>query len=263
MTEKIGLIAAMPEEIRSLIRRVGPVSRERLAGFRLYRFTCGGTEVCLIESGIGTTRAARAALALIDAATPGLVLNIGFAGAVLPGPAAGDIVLAERLLFFKEQLFSEQPGLAPALTAELAAAVERRCTGNGLRVRRGTFVTTGEIIDKRILARLLPVGAATPVLEMETAAVARVAWEKKVPFAAVRAISDGADEELDFSIADFVDREMRIRAWRVLWTLARKPRIIPQLVRLERNSRLAGENLATAVLAAIEGLRSGGNDAPT
>lgn len=262
MTEKIGLIAAMPEEIRSLIGRVGPVSRERLAGFRLYRFTSGATDICLIESGIGTARAAQAARALIDAAAPGFVLNIGFAGAVLAGPAVGDIVLAERLLFFKERQFSEQPGLTPALTAELAATVVQHCTGNELRVHRGTFVTTGEIIDKRILAELLPAGAATPVLEMETAAVARVAWERKVPFAAIRAISDGADEELDFSIADFTDREMRIRAWKVLWTLARKPRIIPQLVRLERNSRLAGENLATAVLAAIEGLRSGRNDAP-
>jgi adenosylhomocysteine nucleosidase len=255
MQEKvIGLIAAMPEEIRPLIRSVGPVTREKHAGFNLYRFRASGKDISLIESGIGATRAAQATRALIDAAAPGVLLNFGFGGAVLPGPSVGDIVVADRLLFFKERLFANQAGLAPALTDELAATLEGNCQGTGYRIHRGTFVTTGEIVGKGMLAGLLPAGTANPVLEMETTGVARVASERKVPLVAVRAISDGADEELGFPIADFTDREMRIRIGKVLWALARKPRIIPQLVRLARNSRLAGGNLATAVLAIIEGL---------
>ena len=43
MTEKtIGLIAAMPEETEPLVRRIGPVKKEMLAGFRLYRFDSHG-----------------------------------------------------------------------------------------------------------------------------------------------------------------------------------------------------------------------------
>ena len=61
-------------------------------------------------------------------------------------------------------------------------------------------------------------------------------------------------EELDFSIMELTDREMRISVRKVLWTVARKPRIIPQLVRLGKNSRLAGENLAVVVLAVLERL---------
>ena len=82
--------------------------------------------------------------------------------------------------------------------------------------------------------------ATNPVLEMETAAVAQVAHELKVPVAALRAISDGSDENLDFSIEDFADQAMRISIWKVFLTLARKPHILPQLLRLGRNSRLAG-----------------------
>jgi len=255
MPEKvIGLIAAMPEEVRPLISGVGPVKREKLAGFNVYRFHASGKEIALIESGIGATRAARATRALIDTAAPEVLLNFGFGGAVLPGPSIGDIVVADRLLFFKERLFANQAGLAPALTDELAATLDGKCPGTGYRIHRGTFITTGEIVGKGILAGLLPGGTANPVLEMETTGVARVASERNVPLVAVRAISDGADEELDFSIADFTDREMRIRVWKVLWSLARKPWIIPQLVRLGRNSRLAGGNLATAVLSIIEDL---------
>ena len=256
----IGLIAAMPGEIQPLIRRVGPVKREKLAGFNMYRFNVGGTDACLIESGIGAARAAQAGLALIEAAAPGILLNFGFAGAVLPGPAVGDIVVADRLLLFKGRLFVNQAGLATTLADELAATLEEERQGNGCRIHRGTFVTTGEIVGKRMLAGLLPAGAANPVLEMETAGVARVAHERRVPLAAFRAISDGADEELGFSITDFTDREMRIRAWKVLWTLASRPRLLPQLLRLGKNSRLAAENLATAVLAILEGYPSPAGD---
>lgn len=256
MAENIGLIAAMPEEIQPLLRLVGSVKKERLAGLTLYRLSCGGKNVALIESGIGAARAAQAARTLIEAASPDVLLNFGFGGAVTTGPTVGDVVVADRLLFFKERLFTAQAGLTPVLTEELAATLKNQCQGGDFRIQRGTFVTTGEIVAKGTLAGLLPTGAANPVLEMESAAVAQVAHERKVPFVAVRAISDGADEELGFSIADFTDREMRIRVWKVLWTLARKPQIIPQLMRLEKNSRLAGENLATAVLAAIKGLRS-------
>lgn len=253
MMGKIALIAAMPEEIHPLIRHFGRVNREKLAGFTLYRLNYNGKDISLIESGIGAARAAQAARTLLDVAAPDILLNFGFGGAVLTGPSIGDIVVAERLLFFKERLFTEQAGLASALTEKMAAALEQHFRGESYRIHRGTFVTTGEIVNKGMLAGLLPAGAENPVLEMESAAVARIAHERRVPLAAVRAISDGVDEELGFSIADFTDREMRIRVWKVLWTLARKPRIIPQLMRLEKNSRLAGENLATAVLAIIEG----------
>lgn len=255
MTKKtIGLIAAMPEEIAPLISRVGPVTREKLTGFRLYRFTSGGKDVVLIESGIGAQRAEQATRALLGVTTPDVILNFGFGGAALPGPNVGDIVLADRLLLYKDQLFTDQAGLSPVLTEELATCLDLQCRGKSFRMHRGTFVTSGEIIGKQTLAGLLPATATTPVLEMETAAVARVASERKVPLAAIRAISDGAEEELDFSIADITDREMRISVRKVLWTIARKPRIIPQLVRLGKNSRRAGENLATVVLAVLEGL---------
>jgi adenosylhomocysteine nucleosidase len=250
----IGLIAAMPEEIAPLISRVGPVTQEKLNGFRLYRFTCGDKNVVLIESGIGAQRAEQAARALLGATVPDVILNFGFGGAVLPGPNVGDIVLADRLLLYRERLFTDQTGLSPELTEELATLLELHCRGMSYRMHRGTFVTSGEIIGKQTLAGLLPLTAGTPVLEMETAAVAEVTRAQKVPLAAIRAISDGAEEDLDFSIAELTDREMRISIRKVLWTIARKPRIIPQLIRLGKNSRRAGENLAAAVLAVLERL---------
>src|SRR6516162_9522076 len=101
MPEKtIGLIAAMPEEILPFIRRIGPVKREKLAGFTIYQFHAGNKNVCLIESGIGITRAAQATRVVIDTAAPDVLLNFGFGGAILPGPTVGDVVVAEQVLLF-------------------------------------------------------------------------------------------------------------------------------------------------------------------
>ncbi len=250
----IGLIAAMPNEIRPLLRLAGPVAKEQASGFALYRFAIDDRKVILIESGMGPERAATATALLIDRAAPSVLVNFGFAGAVTAGPRVGDVIVAEHILLHRGRLFSEQPGLARELTERVVGTVGNGDRERDCRTLRGTFITAAEILQKRVLAGLLPTGTSHPVVEMESAAVARIAAREGVPLVALRAISDGAEEELGFAIDEFTDREMRIRAGKVLLTIAKKPWIIPQLVRLARNARLAGQNLALAVRDAVSTL---------
>jgi adenosylhomocysteine nucleosidase len=252
--ETIALIAAMPDETQPLLRQVGSPKKEKVGGFPLYRFSVGGRDVALIESGIGMDHAARAAGVLIEAVSPRIILNFGFCGGVTAGPEVGDIVVAERLLFFKGGNCSEQAGLASELARKLAGQLEEGCSRSAFRIHSGAFVTAGEIVEKRSLPALLPAGSANPVLEMETAAVARVAADRGIPLVALRAVSDGADEELGFTIDEFTDNDMNISAWKVLKTIVTRPRIIPQLIRLARNSDRAGKNLAVVVRTALESM---------
>ncbi|KAF0217590.1 MAG: S-adenosylhomocysteine/5'-methylthioadenosine [Geobacteraceae bacterium] len=252
--QTIGLIAAMPEEINPLLRKVGPVEKEKLAGFNLYSFSIGRRKVCLVESGMGLTRAASATHALIAKANPDIILNFGFAGAVTAGVEAGDLVVATRILLHRDRLFSEQPGIPAELAERMIETLGKSCREKTFRIYRGTCITASHITKKEEMVKLLPTGVANPVLDMETAAVARVAAKEKVPFLAVRAISDGADEELGFAIEEFTDREMNIRVWKVLMTVARKPWIVPQLLRLAKNCRVAGKNLAAALPVILENL---------
>lgn len=251
LTPTIGLIAAMPEEIAPLLRLAGPCKRERAGGFTLHRGTIGNHDVCLIQSGMGQLNAAAATRALITTARPEVIISFGFAGAIAPGPAVGDIVVAGRLLHHHDRLFAEQQGVTPEQAERLAATLAKACRDNGFHVFRGTFVTADHILTKRTLAGQLPAGAKHPVVEMETAAVARVAALAGIPLVAVRAISDGANDELGFAITEFTDREMNIRLWRVLWTILKKPWLVPQLLRLARNAKTAGKNLAVAVAATV------------
>jgi adenosylhomocysteine nucleosidase len=162
------------------------------------------------------------------------MLNFGFAGALSPGLKVGDIVSADRLLFYHDGLFSEQQWLT-LLQEPVGQQVQ------------GAFVTTSRITDKDFLAKRLPAGIRQAVVEMETAALAKVACTAGIPFMAIRAISDAADEKLGFTLDEFCDRELNVKIWRVLLTVAKKPWIIPQLVRLARHTKTAGNNLSSFV----------------
>ncbi|MBC8017320.1 MAG: phosphorylase, partial [Verrucomicrobia bacterium] len=129
-----------------------------------------------------------------------------------------------------------------------------RQTAEGRRVFGGLFASTPAIMQKSRLATLLPPDAPFPVVELESAAIAIVAVENGIPFTGIRAVSDPFDEELGFSLDEFCDERMRIRIHRVLFTVVRKPRIIPQLVRLARNSRVAAASLSQAVERFLTGM---------
>lgn len=243
----IGIVAAMREEYEHLLKRHHPFQKEVEDSFSLYRFQVSGHSVCLIESGIGSDRASEAVRLLHRHAQPDVILNIGFGGAPFPGLQAGDLVLAERLQCFRKGKVSDQPIPGTVSPSHVLASAGTSLSQCGLRIFGGSFLTTSEILGKAELRD----GLASPpphlLVEMETSGVARGMAGMGVPLIAVRSVTDDAREELLFSIADFTDSEMKVQPLKVLLALLKRPRIIPQLMRLERNSRLAAKNLAMAV----------------
>lgn len=242
----IALIAALPEEIKPFLARCGIVRKELIAHFPLYRLRIGDLDLILLQSGMGPINAEAATRALLEATSPDLIINFGLGGAVAPGPQVADLVVATRLLVSDGVTFSEQNGPDLSFADEFMAR-----TGNSY-CHRGTFITTGETMPKAALRDALPENTETPVLEMETAAIARVACEHGIPLLAIRAISDDSDEELGFTVAEFCNAELRIRPAKVLFTILKRPGIIPQLIRLARNSRQAAEALATGIINYLE-----------
>ncbi|AJE02998.1 phosphorylase family protein [Geobacter pickeringii] len=240
----IGLIAAMPDEVRPLLRRVGPVEKHREGHFTRYRFVLHDVGVTLIESGMGPLRAAQAAEALAET-SPAAIVSFGFGGAVLPGLEAGDLVVGTGCWRAVDGGLRPQGGVDRSLAAEVLDGIGASLN----RVTPGEIITSEKILTKRSFAPLLPPDLHAPVLDMETAAVAETTARYGIPLVALRAVSDGAREELSFTLDEFTDHDMNIRLTKVLATILRKPRIVPQLIRLARNTRLAGAALATAVLA--------------
>ena len=240
------LIAALPEETNTLLKRIGARRQGRLAGFPLFSGRVGGQELLLLQSGMGPKNAGAATRAILDLGSPELIINFGLGGAVAPGPQVADLVVATRLLVKDSNGFGEQAGVNQSLANAFII-----CIGNN-RCRTGTFVTAGETMPKAALRSALPAGTETPVLEMETAAIAGATGERGVPLLAIRAISDDSDEELGFTVAEFCDENLQLRPLKVFLTILKRPGIIPQLIRLAGSSSRAAETLATAIITFLE-----------
>lgn len=236
---------AMPEEIRPLLACVGRVCKGQRGGSTIYSFNIGGYQVSALLSGMGTRNGTTAAQILVAQCSPQLLINAGFAGSITGEAAVGDIVLADRVFHYDNGHLHERERLDPTLPRQVADIFSnmQKC----YRVLQGAFITTTGITRKSELAASLTPSSKVAVVDMETAAVARVASETGTPFVAIRAISDGATEELGFSIEEISDSACRVSIPKVLGTVVRKPWIVPQIVRLARNSRHAGGNLADAL----------------
>ena len=163
-------------------------------------------------------RAANLAPDLLPPATRGLILA-GLAGALDPSLTIGDVLL--------DASSTALPAKPPCRIAPIHCSAQIVATPYAkarLRQETGAMAT-----------------------EMESAIVRVFAAANHLPFLHVRAISDTAAETLDPAVINLVDALGRPKPVTIAITLLRKPCIIPQLKRLQRNSTLATANLATAV----------------
>jgi len=241
---KIGIITAMPEEYRAVANSLGVAAAAQIGAFRASYFSLAGHEFLLVESGMGFTNAAKAAEMLVHDGHPDLIVTTGFCGGVAPELLAGNIVVAQEIIIANKDGFDAVPIQLSSIGQNFVA----RQAAEGKHVVGGTFISASVIMSKKRLTGMLSDSYSNPVVEMESGAIAMVAAENNIPLLAIRAVSDSAAEELGFSLNEFCDRDMRrIRIHKVLLTILRKPRIIPQLVRLSRSSLQAAESL-TATL---------------
>jgi len=247
---KIAIITAMPEETRAVIRALPQTQFRRMNGRVLQYVELHGQGIFIAEAGMGFANATSEARKLVGELNPDLMVSTGFCGGISEGLQVGDAVVATGLAIVSEGGLKDVPVTIPTVCRDFVS----QQAGGGQRVFGGLFVTTTVITQKAHLAALLPPDAQFPVVEMESAAIASVATESSIPFAGIRTVSDPFNEELGFSLDEFCDDRMRIRIPKVLLTMIRKPRIIPQLIRLSRNSRVAAASLSQTVERFLTGL---------
>jgi len=112
----------------------------------------------------------------------------------------------------------------------------------------GSIVQTGIVswprvaitaLEKRSLRELT--GAAA--VDMEFEQVGAIAREWGVPVRAIRAVSDTAAEDLPLDFNRYRDKNGRFSRGRIAFAALTRPWVIPGLLHLERNCRLAADQL--------------------
>jgi adenosylhomocysteine nucleosidase len=150
------------------------------------------------------------------------LVSTGFCGGLDPELAVGDIVIGDNVLDLAsgEQYEAAMPDGGAGAKIGLVLSVDR------------VAVTAGE---KAALQR--STGACC--IEMEAAAVARLAREFDVPFYCIRAVSDSATCDLGLDFNAFRDGEGRFSRARIALAAVQRPRYVRPLLNLDRNCRKA------------------------
>jgi adenosylhomocysteine nucleosidase len=225
-------IAALPREIAPLVRshglRAEPDFLRRgihLYGYAYAIFACAG---------MGQDRAALAIEAALSFAQASQLVSIGWAGACSAAYKAGDVVRAHVVIdaqtgerFFTEETQAGERGKEVVVTVTQPASVAEK--------------------------QRLNLSYQASAVEMEAAAVARIARARELPFYAIKAISDEADLELpDMTRFSTPAGQFREAAFGV--HVALRPSLWKPVATLARGSTLAALRLRTEVEAHIQRL---------
>jgi adenosylhomocysteine nucleosidase len=244
--ETIGIIAAMTQECKALIRCVGKTERAMLGPFRCYRFQLSGRNCLLINSGIGLKQAINATRTLIAAAHPQLLVSFGVAGAARDDLRVGDVVVACQTFLFdkgRESLFHNLDSLSGAAWHAAMHVFE----GHDARLVSGTAVTS----RMSNAAQLVPEEMAYPILDMETAGIAQIAAEHKTALIALRAVSDTPREPLSFDLEAMTDDDFNLNIFKAAKMVLRHPGLVLGSFRIIRNANKAAKNAAAALVAVL------------
>lgn len=237
----VGLVCALPMELNHFFDRCGKVRRVQAAGFHVRGGRLDDIRIAAAESGPGLKKAARATEALLAGHRPAWVIACGFAGALREGIAIGDIVVSTAVV----NDAGEEIATPHGMTSD---------PKKGLHV--GRFVTTDAIVRSVARKRDLAARFDAIACDMETYAVAAVCREAKVPFMAVRAITDDLSADLPAEVHALLASTGAGRWGATVGAIWNRPESVKDLWKLRENATAAARRLAPFLASVIQQLHA-------
>ncbi len=210
-TARIGIIGAMAVETEGLIAEMTETETHTVSGVKYTTGRLCGRDVVVATCGVGKVFAAICAEAMILRFGVTALLNTGVAGGLSPMLEVGDVVVADEVVQhdMNTTALGDPRGLLSGinvvkiatdkhlLKALCEATAEQGINGIVGTVASGDLFVAEQKIKDKLVAEFDAVAC-----EMEGAAIGHVAYINNVPFAVLRAISDGGNG-MEFS--KFVD----------------------------------------------------------
>jgi adenosylhomocysteine nucleosidase len=170
----IAITVALPAESSDFVELLENVSRDSSHGVETVRGSLHGKNVTLIRTGVGET-ACRSRLQILRLEKFTYLVSAGFAGALNPDLAAGDLLVAEN---FSSAELLRSPGLD--------------LPGEGLHL--GKLLTVPGMIDSESERKRLATETGADAVDMETQFIAEACAKHEIPMLSLRAISDTPSE---------------------------------------------------------------------
>ena len=228
--QPIAILSALAQEQHGLIELLHNPKQVTHAGRDFWLGDLHGQRVVLALSKIGKVAAAMTATTLIERFGVQRMVFTGVAGGLKNGVNVGDVVVAHDFvqhdldaspLFARYEVplygktrFDGDAALTTALfeasrsalaDPKLRSAYPQAQAHRGLIASGDRFVS-GAAESRQLRDALLAAGHEVLAVEMEGAAVAQVCHDYRIPFAAVRTISDRADDTAHVDFPSFIEQ---------------------------------------------------------
>ena len=231
--KNVGIVIALEAEARALTPRklrLGVVE-ELDGGVRVH--------IC----GMGMAAASAAAQTLVESGVEALAMY-GVAGALDPELVSGALLCPREVLDQNGERYATDAGWRRRLGAGLGNLVLR---DEALLTVSAPLLTPQSKADARRDYKAAAV-------DMESAAVADVARALGLPFLALRAVADSAQDSIPLPLAGAIDSWGRAQALNMAAALLLHPTLIPRLPHLAATMNRASAALRRATQAAGMGL---------
>ena len=226
------IISALKEEQQGLLELLQNPERVPRAGRDFWRGQLHGQPVVLALSRVGKVAAATTATTLIEHFGAGRIVFTGVAGGIGPGVNVGDVVIASSFVqhdldasplfpryqvpLYGRSVFDCDTRLNAILyiaNYSIPTWAKSHSYGNSaaraFKIHQGLVVSGDRFVcgaaeSLALHSALQDAGFQPLAVEMEGAAVAQVCFDYGMPYAAVRIISDRADDTAQVDFRKFV-----------------------------------------------------------
>ncbi|MFQ5996196.1 MAG: hypothetical protein ACE5KP_01040 [Dehalococcoidales bacterium] len=192
----LALIGALGEEISGIRRQMTIAEVIARPDFKLYRGKYSNQDCLLVQTGMGKQRVETAARFTLEHFPVTTIISFGFAGALTPELRVGDIIICSTLYYCNGR---SHPGLKSASLSSNGNLLElaTRVLGSGrVRYSCGSSISVPQpLSDPESKEKLYKIAQAH-IADMESYWIAKIASEERIPFLAIRAVTDARQGNL-------------------------------------------------------------------
>lgn len=216
MNGKIGIIAAMQEEMQAIKKSMKNIKTNEYHDLTFYEGKIGNNQCILVKCGVGKVNAARTTQILIDKYELEYVINVGSAGSINEEIQYGDIVIGKYVVQhdFDITAFGHEKGYISNIGAKIESDKKlikrceyaiKQCMTDDYKITIGT-IATGDIFCTSIKMKdKIRQKFNADCVEMEGAAIAQVCFLDKIPFVIIRSISDSPNEKNHMEFNEYLE----------------------------------------------------------
>lgn len=199
----IGIIGAMDIEVESIKALLSDTETEIVSGVSFVKGKFCGKEVVVAKCGVGKVFSALCAEAMILKYSPSAIINVGVAGCLTPDLKIGDIVIAKDVVQHDMDtsplgdpigMLSDINIIHIPTDEKVTQALKESVESSGLEYRLGTIASGDQFIASKEQKTFIKDNFGAISCEMEGGSIGHVCYVNSIPFAVLRAMSDGADD---------------------------------------------------------------------